>query len=96
MTSNKPLKTSFWKFAAQTAFQTGKVAGEIGINLLRNHPKTAPHIEKVENLIDEQRNKIDQFAHDFEQYFWQWIQTLDAESKRVFFPPSHQEYDVFT
>ena len=91
MTSQKSSKTSFLKFAAQTAFQTGKLAGEIGINLLRNHPKTAPHIEKIEDLIDEKRHQVDQLAHDFEHYFWQWIHNLDAESKRVFFPPSNQE-----
>ena len=91
MKSTKSGKSSFLKFAAQTAFQTGKLASEIGINLLKNHPKTAPHIEKIEVMIDEQRAKVDRFAHDFEQYFWQWIQDLDAESKRVFFPPSHTE-----
>ena len=91
MPSSKPSKSSLFKRVAYTAFHTGKLAGEIGINLLKNHPRTAPHVDRIEEIIDEQRAKVDRFTQDFERYFWQWVQELDAESKRVFFPPSHSE-----
>ena len=65
--------------------------GEIGVNLLKNHPKTAPHLERIEELVEEQKDKVNRLIHDFENQFWQWIQELDAESKRMFFPPSHLE-----
>lgn len=91
MKAQRKSQRSFFRFATHTALRTGKVMGEIGLNLLKNHPKTSPHIDRLEELVEDQKERVNRLIYDFENQFWQWIQDLDSESKRILFPPSQLE-----